>query len=60
MRAPSSLDQSAPPASPDAIRPAGAAAIVVPDDPGPEPEDPEPAANAGRGLFSWFSRNAAG
>ena len=64
MPAPSFLDQSAPPASPEAIPPASAAAIAVPDDPGPEPEAPElkpkPAANAGRGLLSWFSRNAAG
>jgi len=64
MPGPSSLDQPAPPASPEAITPAGAAAIAVPDDPGPEPEAPEPmpkpAANAGRGLLSWFSRNAAG
>ena len=64
MPGPSPLDQSAPPASPKAIPPALAAAIAVPDDPGPEPEAPEPmpkpAANAGRGLLSWFSRNAAG
>jgi HemY protein len=64
MPGPSSLDQLAPPASPEAILSAGAAAIAVPDDPGPEPEAPEPkpkpAANAGRGLLSWFSRNAAG
>jgi HemY protein len=61
---PSALDQPAPPAAPEAVPPASAAAIAVPDDPGPEPEAPElkpkPAANAGRGLLSWFSRNAAG
>jgi HemY protein len=52
-----------PPASPET---AGApiAPIQVPDDPGPEPEPAEPQAkpapDAGRGLLSWFSRNAAG
>jgi HemY protein len=64
MPASSSLDQSAPPASVESISPASAAAIAVPDDPGPEPDAPEPkpkpAANVGRGLLSWFSRNAAG
>jgi HemY protein len=38
--------------------------ITVPDDPGPEPEPaeptPRPKPQAERGLFSWFSRNAAG
>jgi HemY protein len=51
----------APPASPEMS--GQAAPIQVPDDPGPEPEAPEPQAKpapAGRGLLSWFSRNAAG
>jgi hypothetical protein len=46
------------------VQAAPIAPIQVPDDPGPEPEPPapqtKPAPNAGRGLFSWFSRNAAG
>jgi HemY protein len=64
--APLPLDLSpAPPASPETTgKAAPIAPIQVPDDPGPEPEAPEPqpkpAPNAGRGLLSWFSRNAAG
>jgi HemY protein len=67
---PLSLDLSSapppgPPAGPpEATRPAGIAPIQVPDDPGPDPESPEPkakpATNGGRGLLSWFSRRAAG
>jgi len=54
-----------PPAAPETtVQAVPIAPIQVPDDPGPEPEAPEPQAkpapNAGRGLFSWFSRNAAG
>jgi HemY protein len=53
------------PASPETTGMADPIApIQVPDDPGPEPQAPEPQAkpapNAGRGLLSWFSRNAAG
>jgi HemY protein len=50
------------PEPPEAERPAGPTAIGVPDDPGPEPEfpEPKPANNSGRGRRSWFSRNAAG
>jgi HemY protein len=59
---PLSLDLSPEPT--DTMRPAAVAPIGAPDDPGPEPESPEPmakpAANSGRGLLSWFSRNAAG
>jgi HemY protein len=56
---------SPPPASLETIGKADPIApIQVPDDPGPEPQSPEPQAkpapNAGRGLLSWFSRNAAG
>ena len=60
------LDMSLPPpAAPETtVQAVPIAPIQVPDDPGPEPEAPEPQAkpapNAGRGLFSWFSRNAAG
>ena len=60
------LDASpTPSASPEASgRTTPVAPIQIPDDPGPEPEAPEPQAksapNAGRGLLSWFSRNAAG
>jgi HemY protein len=54
-----------PPAAPETtVQAAPIAPILLPDDPGSEPEAPEPqlkpAPNAGRGLFSWFSRNAAG
>ena len=64
--APLPLDMSLPPpAAPETtVQAVPIAPIQVPDDPGPEPEAPEPQAkpapNAGRGLFSWFSRNAAG
>jgi HemY protein len=64
--APPPLDMSLPPsAAPETtVQAAPIAPIQIPDDPGPEPEAPEPQAkpapNAGRGLFSWFSRNAAG
>jgi HemY protein len=64
--APPPLDMSSPPpASPETLGKADPIApIQVPDDPGPEPQAPEPPAkpapNAGRGLLSWFSRNAAG
>jgi HemY protein len=59
---PLELSPASPPEPPEAERPAGPAAIGVPDDPGPEPEfpEPKPANNSGRGLRSWFSRNAAG
>ncbi len=43
--------------------PGAAPSVHVPDDPGPEPELPDPRvkpANSGRGLLSWFSRDAAG
>jgi HemY protein len=64
--APPPLDVSqTPPAAPETtVQAAPIAPIQVPDDPGPQPEPPapqaKPAPNAGRGLFSWFSRNAAG
>ena len=64
--APLPLDMSLPPpaALETTVQAVPIAPIQVPDDPGPEPEAPEPQAkpapNAGRGLFSWFSRNAAG
>jgi HemY protein len=64
--APLPLDMSLrpPPAPETTVQAVPIAPIQIPDDPGPEPEAPEPQAkpapNAGRGLFSWFSRNAAG
>jgi HemY protein len=63
---PLSLDLSAvpspEPARPADLRPTELTPIQIPDDPGPEPQSPEPIAkptpNAGRGLLSWFSREA--
>jgi HemY protein len=62
--APPPLDMSPPAAPETTVQAVPIAPIQVPDDPGPEPEAPapqaKPAPNVGRGLFSWFSRNAAG
>jgi hypothetical protein len=66
MTGPTPLDMAlpAPAVAETTANAAPIAPIQVPDDPGPEPEAPEPQArpapNAGRGLLSWFSRNAAG